>query len=180
MKKDQVLKELENVGVIHRIEQDYFITKKAKLLFYADNNVVIDKYKDVSTSNKSKILDQPTLDPTGYPEEVDLATSDTSKVVAFLDACEVPSTDEERTYRIRGLDRKTIEIVYKFVTDTNTYKPSILMKAVSSYYKCTEKPKAVKGLFDSTLIDELYKEASKGGIQEESGHSPTKKNWRWG
>ena len=175
MTKDEVLEQLEDLFIITRIGEDYFITEQYKTL---DEKIdFIDSKTKKELGTYKKIL--ATVDENSKWAETIQKSKGRYKVIAFMDACEVPGTAGPSKYRLRGFGNDVIDAVNKIIADKNI-NPVLFIEAIKRYYKIMEMPKGFKNLILEGDALEVYEEFIDLKLDKNSIDPANKSNATWG
>ena len=146
MTSKEILVELINLGVVHVIGEEYFVTHRV--------NEIFEKTDDASSITLKEHQDP--RDFSLYPETIRCASIE-NKVKTILDYCEVPEivTRGNSKFMVRSFDGLTKTSVLKIMKNTK-YVPAILLKAIKDYYAYMEFPKAFKRFVSDGDIFSMY------------------------
>jgi hypothetical protein len=144
MTASEVLTKLINIGIVHKIGEDYFLTSK------------INEAMDYMDLPEESVVNLPKTIVIGelYPPEIREAPPG-KKAEAILLYCKVPILSDSNylLHSIDGISRNQLNLILK----NKEYKPDLLLKAISDYYKHTSYPKGFgKFIREGDLIT-LYK-----------------------
>lgn len=135
MKLEELIPALINMGIIHKIGDDYSITKNHG---YAPKEEVVGNTLDLG--------DQAVLPVTKLYPELIRNSSESKKLKAMYDHCKVPYMIQSPTggrYTVRSNDKFTRE-AWIDVMQNISLDPDIVLKVISEYYTHYEYPKAFK------------------------------------
>lgn len=165
MKLSEIVTDLINIGVIHQVGEEYFLT---------------DKLEEMAKAERSTILlavDEPEIDLNRlYPETIRKA-SNSKKVLAVQDYCEVPQSRStgSGTFLLRSNDNITQAKILKILRD-KTLEPKIVLACIKDYYKTIDFPKAFKR-FIAEDFDSMYSHHAKGK-KLDTDELPDNKQWQ--
>lgn len=146
MTAQETLIKLINIGIVHTIGDEYFITQEADNLLaknQLEENLTVPTVK-VSISEL-------------YPETIRNASLD-KKLIAVLDYCKVPAvieTDGGGKFLVRSNDGQTRTRMINILKNVE-FKPSLVLQLVKDYYSFIPYPKAVKRFLGEGDFDSLY------------------------
>lgn len=165
MTKDEVLEQLEDLFIVTRIGDAYFITEKYKTMFSED------KEETVVSPIKKKVEKS--------DWDIRVASSEgRSRAIAIMDLCDIPIYSLDK-YRLRVLNKETIKAISKITRDKNV-KPIIFIESIKRYYKHSKMPKNFKNLIlDGDALD-IYNEYIDDSVEAESLDPADRANMTWG
>ena len=172
MTKDETLEKLKDLGIIDCIGETYLITEKYKTLLLLNAESI--KLQPLPITPKKsldydKLLDSST-NGTEWPSEI-IETTGRTRCVALMDACKIPITPANQTYRLRGLDKDSVNIIGNIVSNKDI-DPATFIDAIALYYKHTERPKAFKTLIKDGEVLDMYQEHIRGDFTKTLNAGP--------
>lgn len=153
MTGDETLKKLEELFIITKVGDSYYITEKYKTLPEKLEFIELKAKEQEPLSNKEMI--QAIQVPTEWHETI-ISSIGRSRVVAFMDVCNIPSITAKR-YRLRGFDKEVVKAIDKIVKD-RSIKPIPFIESVKRYYATMEMPKGFKKYILEGDAMEVYEE----------------------
>ncbi|KKM22045.1 hypothetical protein LCGC14_1629360 [marine sediment metagenome] len=161
MTKDEILEQLESIGIIMHIENEYLLTEKYKeIMRNASTPVIRIPTKKDPVLDYEELLNPETSGSDWVTEILD--TAGRTRADALMNACKIP-VKADKGYRLRGLDKQAINIIGNIV-ESNDISPLIFVEAIQLYYKYTEMPKGFKNLLlDGDALD-IYNEHLEGKL----------------
>ena len=166
MTATQVLVELLNLGIVHKIGDEYFITTNVDKILnktQIESNLTI-PIVEVDISNL-------------YPETIREANIDV-KLKAVLDYCEVPAiitNDTGGRFMVRSNDSATRTAMLKILKNSN-YVPAVVLEVIKDYYQKIPYPKAAKRFLVEGDFESLY-DYYNSGKKLDSTDKPDNTNW---
>jgi len=153
MNQKEVLEKLINVGVIHMIGEEFFVTDIYKEMI--DAKASNDDFTILSTGKTPDITNI-------YPDAIRLVKPD-NRITAILDYCEVPLVGEVKgkSYMIRSNDATTRKTIDKIIHNKDI-KPEFLLQGIKEYYANSDYPKSFKRFVAEGDIHTMYELAKKG------------------
>ena len=166
MNQKEVLVKLINVGIVHMVGEEFFITD-----MYSE---LIDKSEAASDNfNAIAMTEFPDMARL-YPDAIRLVKPD-NRITAILDYCEVPLVGEVKgkSYMIRSSDATTRKVIDKIIHNKDI-EPKFLLQGIKEYYSTSDYPKSFKRFVAEGDIHTMYELAKKGetltgeGTQEDT------------
>lgn len=170
MTKDEILEQLQSVGIVDCIGEEFFMTEKYKALLLLDKNSI-------------RIIDEPIKIPLDYEKLLDastngkdwpsqiLETTGRTQCTALMDVCKMPATPVGQNYRIRGLDKDCVNILGNIIANKDI-DPTTFIEVITLYYKHTERPKAFKNLIKDGEVLDMYQEHIRGDFRKTLNSGP--------
>jgi len=165
MKANEALIELINIGIVHCIGEEYYITGLAEKLL-ADDQLIQDLIVPTITINLNEL----------YPETIRKASLD-NKLKAVYDYCDIPVVinNEGSKFMVRSNDGETRKKMLD-VLKTATFKPPLLLECITDYYKTIPYPKSFKRFLGEGDLFTLY-DAYEKGDKLMSDEKPDNTRW---
>ena len=169
--KDEIIKQLIEVGIITCIDNQYILTEKYKDLLSIDASIKLSapRVEVKSTIDRNELLN-PKTSGNEWPVEI-AETTGRNRASAFMDICEIPATGPESagSYRIRGLDNDAVNIIGNIVNNRNI-SPLDMIESIKQYYTNTLHPKAFKNYLKDGDVADVYEEFIAGPkVPKDSG-----------
>jgi len=155
MTADEVLIELEILFIITKVGETYYITEKYKTLDEKIDFIeekIADKEKLATYKNILAAVDKPST----WPDTI-IKAKGRYKVIAFMDACEIPATAGPTRYRIRGFNKDVERFMDKLIMNKDV-DPILIIEAVKRYYTLSEMPKGFSKFALEGDIMDVYAE----------------------
>ncbi len=153
MTAEEVLKELEALFIITKISEQYFITEQYKTI--EEKIAFIEEKTKEQISPYVEILSTVKKN-TKWIESI-AQSKGRHKVIALMDACQIPGTAGVTKYRLRGFNEDVVKAVDKLVHNTDI-DPIIFIEATKQYYKTMDSPKGFKNFMLEGDAIEVYEE----------------------
>jgi hypothetical protein len=171
MTKDEIIEDLIKKGIVDKISEAYFITEKYKELLSKTNLVVeIPQEQLKPIKNYDSILNSRT-NGKDWPVEV-LESKGRNRAAALMNACEVPASSPDGSYRLRGVNLEAVNVIGNLV-ESNSIDGGTFIEATRLYYKKMEKPKGFKNyILEGDALD-VYNDFITGDLQKTLSEKPT-------
>ena len=173
MTLDETIIELQSVGVVIQVGNEYHITEKYKTLLKQEpKRVVIPVSANKKILEKEEITDKRAY----YPKEV-VEQKGRLRASAFMNFCEIPTYSESKTskYRLRSFDSDSIKFVNHIVENPEEYDPKSVVEVIKNYYDSIDMPKSFKN-FISNDFPMMYVEYLQTGALLDNNN---KDNQKW-
>lgn len=165
MKANETLIELINIGIVHCIGEEYYITGLAEELLKKDQQA-----QDLVIPTVSIDIDKL------YPETIRKASLD-NKLKAIYDYCDIPVVinNEGSKFMVRSNDGETRKRMLDVLKDSK-YRPELLLECIKDYYTDIPYPKSFKRFLGEGDLFTLY-DAYLKGEKIQSGVKPDNTHW---
>lgn len=163
MKSEEILKLLEEKGIIVSVGGDYLMTEKYKELLEQKSAPIVEPAGLVKRSVNYDTLLNPNVSGDEWPDGI-AETSGRTRAGLLMNAIGIPVA-AKKGYRLKGLDKTAVNIIGNIVGDPTIHPPTFIA-AIKLYYEHTEMPKGFKALLIDGDVLDLYQEYISGELQK--------------
>lgn len=177
MSKDEILDELKLKGIIIEIAGSYMLTEKYKELLLPTSTPLVLPAPIQKIDDYDSLLNQKT-NGGDWPIEI-LESTGRERAAALMNACEVPNTPPCGSYRLRGLNNESVNVIGNLIS-SKTIDGATFIAASILYYKNMQKPKSFKNyILDGDALD-VYNDHVTGELEKSFKKVTDGDNQSWG